>query len=526
MRQNISDGPISRRRAIALATYAVVGAGVLWRVARYLANWPLWGDEAYIAVSLLTRDFLGLTKPLEYYQIAPPGFLWAELVSIRSFGASELALRLLPFACGIASLFLFCRLASTVLDRRSALMAIAFFAVSFYPVRHANEVKPYSSDLLLALVIIDLAVLAWNRPDSKRMWGLMTLVSAVGVWVSYPLILVSTGVGVVLGVRAWLRRSRSFAPVVAVLIFLAATLASWAAMYGLVARPQALAAPFLTQMDTWEDSFPPILRPWALPWWLLKTHTGNMLAYPYGGNHFGSVLTTLLVIAGSIGFWKRNRAVLILLLAPLGPAFLAAALHRYPYGTSARISLFMAPAICLLAGRGLYAVLLHLTPHRLARSALFATTAAFGLIAVAGAAFSVAVPYKDIDDLELKQIVGRFAAETRPSDRWIGFNGLLVLPKVKQLMLMPWLQHAAQFHFYVLRDAPMPVDWNPAANTDLARSPGRTWFLLHTFGYDHFPFELLQTHLARLVNRDGPPVREKINVRKDEDVEAFVFENR
>jgi 4-amino-4-deoxy-L-arabinose transferase-like glycosyltransferase len=212
MRQNISDGPISRRRAIALATYAVVGAGVLWRVARYLANWPLWGDEAYIAVSLLTRDFLGLTKPLEYYQIAPPGFLWAELVSIRSFGASELALRLLPFACGIASLFLFCRLASTVLDRRSALMAIAFFAVSFYPVRHANEVKPYSSDLLLALVIIDLAVLAWNRPDSKRMWGLMTLVSAVGVWVSYPLILVSTGIGVVLGVRAWLRRSRSWAP--------------------------------------------------------------------------------------------------------------------------------------------------------------------------------------------------------------------------------------------------------------------------------------------------------------------------
>ncbi len=529
--------PRSTYRAFAIATYAIVAAGLLWRVARYLANWPLWGDEAYIAVSLLTRDFAGLTRPLEYYQIAPPGFLWAELAVIRWLGASELALRLVPFLCGIASLFLFWRLAAKTLDRRSALLAIAFFAVSFYPIRHANEVKPYSLDLFLALVMTSLALVAWKRPDSIGVWASMTIVSVVGVWISYPLILVSGGLGAVLvgrqmasllTTRASSRGSdsgpyRDSASILPALIFVLATIASWAAMYLVVARPQALAAPFLTQMETWENSFPPLLRPWELPWWFLKTHTGNMMAYPYGGNHFGSVLTTLLVAAGMIVVWRKDRPLLFLLIAPLGPAFVAAALHRYPYGTSARISLYMAPAICLLAGQGLMAVIARTMPRRRTRSTILGFTAVMGLLAVGGSIFSVAVPYKDVDDLELKQIVRGFADQSRPGDRWLGFNGLMILPKVKQLMLMPWLQHAAQFHFYVLRDSPVPLDWNPDPESYVPTNGGRTRFLLHTFGYDKFPVEVLFAHIERLSSRLEASERIKINVRLHEDVESFLF---
>ena len=518
-----TDRATSVSRTYRLATFAIIGAGLIWRVARYLANWPLWGDEAYIAVSLLTRDFAGLTRPLEYYQIAPPGFLWAELASIRVLGASELTLRLVPFLCGIGSLLLFWRLAEKTLGKRPALMAIALFSASFYPIRHANEVKPYSSDLFLSLVMTLLALAAWDRPASKRVWAALALVSAIGVWVSYPLILVSGGLGIVLGWKVMAGRAGERTLVAWPLLFITITVASWTVMYGLVARPQALAAPFLTQMDTWEDSFPPVLRPWALPWWLLKTHTGNMLAYPYGGNHFGSVLTTLIVVAGGISLWRRDRSLLILLLAPIGPALVAAALHRYPYGTSARISLFMAPAICLLAGRGLASIILRFVPRRLVRTTLLGTTAGLGIVAIAGAVFSFAVPYKDIDDLELKQIVQSFAAESRPGDRWIGFNGLLTLPRVKQIMLMPWLQHAAQFHFYVLRDAPVPVDWNPGPLGSIPKTTGRIWFLIHTFGYDHVPVDLLEAYISHLVRRHGPPEKRKIDVRKNEDVEALIF---
>ena len=61
---------------------------------RHALAFPLWGDEAFVAISLLTRDLDGLSRPLEYFQIWPPGFLWDEWLAVRAFGTSEWALRL------------------------------------------------------------------------------------------------------------------------------------------------------------------------------------------------------------------------------------------------------------------------------------------------------------------------------------------------------------------------------------------------------------------------------------------------
>ena len=106
---------VRRRLDAATLTASIVAVGLAWRLVRYLADWPLWGDEAFLAVSVMTRDFLGLTKPLEYHQIAPVGFLWIELAVIRLLGASEWALRLVPFLAGVGSLLLFWRLATRTL---------------------------------------------------------------------------------------------------------------------------------------------------------------------------------------------------------------------------------------------------------------------------------------------------------------------------------------------------------------------------------------------------------------------------
>ena len=70
-----------------------------------------------------------------------------------------------------------------------------------------------------------------------------------------------------------------------------------------------------------------------------------------------------------------------MLAAPLLPAFVAAALHRYPYGTSARISLYLAPAICLLAGQGLAAVILTQLGRRYAYQTLLLATTLLGITA-------------------------------------------------------------------------------------------------------------------------------------------------
>ena len=84
---------------------------------RYALAFPLWGDEAFLAINFLTRDFAGLALPLEFDQIAPPGFLWAEWSIARWLGSGELALRLIPFLAGVASLLLFWRFCRQVATR-------------------------------------------------------------------------------------------------------------------------------------------------------------------------------------------------------------------------------------------------------------------------------------------------------------------------------------------------------------------------------------------------------------------------
>ncbi len=509
------------KTSIGRALAVIVGVGLACRVVRYAVNMPLWGDEAFVAVPLLTRTFASLSRPLAYYQIAPIGWLWAELGVVRVIGASEWALRLLPFGAGVASLGLFARFAAANLDRRSALMAVALMAASFYPIRHATEVKPYATDLFLSLAVTCLARAAWKAPDSTRAWAGLTAVGVIGVWASYPLVFVVAGVGMVLGYRAVATRSvRAGAFAIG---FGGATLASWSVMYLGFGRPQALAAPFLAEMITWEDSFPPLGRPWAWPRWLLIAHTGNMLAYPYGGNHGGSLVTALLAARGVLVMRRRDPGLLALLLAPLIPALVAAALQRYPYGTSARISLYFAPAACLLAGRGLAVTIARCLPRSRIRLALMRVTAGLGVFAVAGAVLVVVLPYKARADLNYRRAVASLTAETTAGDRWIGFNGLADVPPTKNLMLMPWLQHAAQFHFYALRDAPVPLAWMPKlAETEPAPS-GRTWFLVNRVGYDHFPESLLREHLARLEERCGAATVRRIEPRSGESIEVYLF---
>jgi hypothetical protein len=294
-------------------------------------------------------------------------------------------------------------------------------------------------------------------------------------------------------------------------------------MYVTTARPQSLAAPFYRDMPTWEDSFPPVSRPWELPWWLVKVHTGNMMAYPYGGNNFGSAVTAALVVIGGVVLWRRDRALLALLLAPLGPAFVASALHRYPYGTSARIALYLAPAICLLAGQGLAAMIVRTMPRRHARRALLAVPVMCAIAAVVGAVVAAAMPYKGRVDAIYRDVVRDLAARARPGDRWVAFNGLDDLPPINVVMLMPWLAHAAQFHFYVLRDAPVPLAWSPDPFASAPGHEGRTWFLLHTVGFDRFPRQLLGAHLRAHTDRLGPPEVRATPIVDHESVVTYVF---
>jgi hypothetical protein len=71
---------------------AAIAVGVVVRIEQYTANPSLWVDEAAIAHNVLDRQSSQLFGPLDYRQVAPPGFLLAVQLSVLVFGSSEYAL--------------------------------------------------------------------------------------------------------------------------------------------------------------------------------------------------------------------------------------------------------------------------------------------------------------------------------------------------------------------------------------------------------------------------------------------------
>ena len=76
------------------------------------------------------------------------------MAGISLSGPSELSLHLFPVIAGIAGLLLFWRFCRLTLPPNTASLAVCLLAVSYYPVRHATEIKPYSCDLLMAMALL------------------------------------------------------------------------------------------------------------------------------------------------------------------------------------------------------------------------------------------------------------------------------------------------------------------------------------------------------------------------------------
>lgn len=397
---------------------ALAVLGIAWRSLRYALQLPIWGDEAFVCLNFLDRGYLGLLQPLRFAQVAPVLFMWAELTVCRTLGTCELALRLLPFLAGVSSLFMFRRLLKTAgIGKLPAALAFGILCVSYYPVRHGCEIKPYASDLLISLCLL-LGAVSWLQHPERHRWLIaLAIFVPFALAASYPAIFVAGAVSVALlptivARRDW--KARAF-----YLLYNLAMVGTFLLLYLVVGRGQFVstggaANPF------WEMWFPP-RQPWPLVCWFFSVHTGNLFAYPFGGHDGGSTATLLLCIAGVIDLARQHRRSLLLLFAvPFLLTFIAAAMRRYPYGGSARVAQHLAAIICLLAGCGAADLIAWLprvgvAPKRSATVA-FIVLAGFG---IAGMARDIFKPYKTDADRQVRQIVRDIAATAGPADRVI-----------------------------------------------------------------------------------------------------------
>lgn len=393
-------------RWVGYALIATIGVGLVWRLVRYLGGFPIWGDEAMLLLNILERDYTGLTHHLRFAQVAPLFFLWLEKTALIAFGSSEWSVHLFPLLAGLASILIFWRMCRAAFSPTSAGFAVAILAVSYYPVRHSSEVKPYAFDLLYAAVFAWMTLGHLRNPLSSRWLIGLVAVAPVAVFSSYPSVFVGGAVSLVLlsrmGQASWLQRTLY-------VLFNIALCGSFLVHYGLVGQePMDVAEAQRAReflREYWKEAFPPdSLLAW--PFWLVKVFTGNMLAYPIGANRGGSTITFLLVVLGSFKLWRDgSRTVLAMCWLPFALNLVAAMLYKYPFGDSARITLHLAPFICTLMAHGIAQTLDGI------RSPEWRTHCQLGVYVLLLTCGSVGVvrdvfkPYKTEHDRDVRQLV-------------------------------------------------------------------------------------------------------------------------
>ena len=331
----------------------VFSSGSVWRTARFLCGFPIWGDEAMVLVDVHDRDYHGLNAHPVVCPGCPAAVSLGRKTALVLLGTSEFAVRLLPFLAGSAGLVLFAYLAQRVLPPVHGALAIAVLAVSYYPLRHCCEVKPYGLDLLMSAGML-LGALGWLADPRHTRWLVfLALWAPLAMLSSYPAPFVGGGMSLLLLPKVWHAtwKSRGFYAIFNLLMAMA-----FLAHYFGIARHQIDAPQALVtheHMDAaWHESFPPNAVS-ELPLWLLRIHAGLMLAYPIGGPNGGSAASLLYCVLGAWHLWSRGqRTLLLACVLPFALTLFAAFLHKYPYGGSAPVAQHLAPMACILIAAG------------------------------------------------------------------------------------------------------------------------------------------------------------------------------
>jgi len=440
--------------------------GVAWRLLRYAQDFALSDDESFVVLNLMDGDWASVLKPARA-QVAPALFLWAEKAALEVFGPSEYGLRLLPLAAGLLGLVLFWRLANRALPPVAAALATGLLSVSYFPVRFSAEVKPYSFDLLAAVVLLDLGLRVREEPGRLRPLWLLVFLAPLLVLFSYPSCLLVASVSAVLLPVVWRRPDRR-----AKALFVAYNLAALAVF--LVSYLRVGVGQFQGQggfsNEFWQlhRAFPPA-GPWDLIVWLFRLVTGLVFAYPLGDVTGAAALTFLFSVVGAAALRRSARpGVLALCLVPFGATFAVAAARLYPFGPHPRIAQHLAAPICLLAGAGIAALVEggNASPpvaHRRMRRVM----ALFAVVGLAGVAVDLLQPYRSRRDEAFRTL----AAELRSK---AGREDLVVYARDPE----DWRPWPSPLEFY-LRKERLRVAWADVMDLDASPRPRQVWVIAY-----------------------------------------------
>ena len=319
--------------------------GVAVRLVSYIAAHALRVDEAAVAVSIVERSYLELVKPLEFRQIAPLGFVFAERFFVELMGRTEYALRMFPFIAGTSSIFLFWKLAKDVLCKAAVPIAMLFFVSSSHLIHYSNELKQYSTDLCVGLIILIMAVNAISKKDNWLYLLFFSFIGAVAVWFSHPAIFILAGAGMAIVIS--LISKKDFKCLLQFAAVFSLWVISFLLTYFLVLSKYEAGKGL---QGFWENkhAFMPLV-PHSLSdlAWLGKT-LERALRNPVGIKLV--VPAAMLFLAGYVVLYKRRKHYFFISIFTILFALIASGIKAFPF--SERLILYTAPIFIIAVACG------------------------------------------------------------------------------------------------------------------------------------------------------------------------------
>jgi len=405
----------SPRMSLPIAMLAVATAlGVAWRVVLYLLDLDVTLEEALLLHNIVQYDYAQLIGPMDDAQAAPPAYRWVmRWLVLHTPG--EWGVRGLSLIAGLGALGLFVVLARMLLRGAAFWLAVALFSVSHPTATYASRAKQYTVELFCALVIYVLAVAWLRRP---RAWPILLLAITCPLmfWFAYTSIYVGAGAGIVITTHlAWQHAQRRWLQMIILVVLAVASLASFGLLYHIDLAPTMTSQGGDTLRNFWDEWFLPLSNPLDLFWWLLKTHAGRMYAYPVGDKNFACIGQLVLWLAGVVLWWQqRSKWTLAVLLAPQLLLLAVSAAKMYPYGGHPRISIFLAPSICLFIAYGGHR-LSRMLARKAYRDTIGGVAVFFALVAIG--AISIGVYQRVwVQRSTPRDLLHNVAAQAQPND--------------------------------------------------------------------------------------------------------------
>ena len=343
--------------------------GTAIRLIQYFQNRSLWFDEVNLALNIVNRSYGELTQTLDHNQAAPLGFLWVEKLATQIFGNNEYALRLFPLVSNLVAFGVFYRLVYRYASPLAAPMAIALFAFGRHTLYFATELKQYSSDIAIALILFwFLTKIGHKIINSREIIGYALLGSLV-IWFSHPSIFMLGGIeGYYLLTAASKDRFKILFN--RLLVYLA-----WLTSFGLFY--------FLTIAKTmnnedlassWSSRYPATF--WDIEW--LFDALGRFFYNPMGFTGITDGVGIFAFIFGCVAWYSKNRTFLGALVAPFVATLAAACLHQYPFRE--RLVVFLVPLAILIIAEGIAWLSSKFPPTKAIKTNRFKTSLLAGLL--------------------------------------------------------------------------------------------------------------------------------------------------